>query len=153
MTIATCRGAKSDWMTKNVERFADDDNLLAVGVGPKEKNGVFQKDLAVKYFVRRKKTEGLSRGERITKTLGDIPTDVVQMAPLRASAPFTKRLRPAMGGTSGCVVVPNLVYTGTLGLGVRGFGNLADRTFALSNNHVLANENQANIGDPVIQPG
>ena len=58
-----------------------------------------------------------------------------------------------MGGASGCVVVPGLAYTGTLGLGVRGFGNLADRTFALSNNHVLANENRANIGDPVIQPG
>ena len=46
-----------------------------------------------------------------------------------------------------------LNYTGTLGLGMRGFGGLADRTFVLSNNHVLADENNAHIGDPVIQPG
>jgi hypothetical protein len=58
-----------------------------------------------------------------------------------------------MGGCSGCVVVPGLAYTGTLGLGMRGYGGLSDRTFVLSNNHVLANENRAQVGTPVIQPG
>lgn len=153
MSIEVSLSSKSTWMTDNKERFAADDNLLAVGVGPKEVDGVPQDDLAVKYFVRRKMTDGLSPSERVPDEVEGVPTDVVQMAPLRARAPFTKRLRPAAGGVSGCVVVPGLTYTGTLGLGVRGYGSLADRTFALSNNHVLANENLASIGDPVIQPG
>lgn len=153
MTIETCLSAKTDWLDKNRERFRTDDNLLAIGVGPKEKGGIVTSELSVKYFVRRKKQEGFARGERIGKKIGSATTDIVQMAPLRASASFTGRVRPAVGGSSGCVVVPGLTYTGTLGLGVRGYGSLADRTFVLSNNHVLANENSASVGDPVIQPG
>jgi len=67
--------------------------------------------------------------------------------------PLNTTFKYNSGGCSGCVVVPGLAYTGTLGLGMRGYGGLADRTFVLSNNHVLADENRANIGDPVIQPG
>lgn len=135
-------------------RMTDDPNLLGVGVGPKEKGKAHLKDLALKLYVRTKKPdELLSKGEKLPKKVGEVATDVVQLGPLRARGPFTQRVRPGVGGCSGCVVVQDLTYTGTLGLGMRGFGGLADRTFVLSNNHVLADENRSRIGDPVIQPG
>jgi hypothetical protein len=137
-----------------VDRFTKDPNLLGLGVGPKEVSGKPQPDLALKFFVRTKKIKkDLTKAELLPEEVSGVLTDVVKLAPLRARASFAQRLRPSIGGCSGCVVVPGLTYTGTLGLGMRGYGGLADKTFVLSNNHVLANENRANIGDPVIQPG
>ena len=153
MTIRDCKKIKENWINKNKKRMAKDDNLLGVGVGLKETDGLFTKQLAVKYFVRTKKKSGLRPGEKLPEKLESIPTDVVQMAPLRARGRFTGRLRPAQGGCSGCVVVEDQIYTGTLGLAMRGYGSLSDRTFILSNNHVLADENNARIGDPIVQPG
>jgi hypothetical protein len=137
-----------------VNRFTTDPNLLGIGVGPKEVEGNTTPNLALKFFVRVKKPKkDLTRKELLPAKVSELLTDVVKLAPLRARANFTQKLRPGLGGCSGCVVVPGLTYTGTLGLGMRGHGGLADKTFVLSNNHVLANENRANIGDPVIQPG
>lgn len=144
--------AKSDQKVKS--RMQNDANILGVGIGLKEVKGRATEDLALKFYVRAKIPEKtLSKAENLKGIAGTTRIDVVQMGPLRARGSFTQRLRPGVGGCSGCVVIPNLVYTGTLGLGMRGFGGLADRTFVLSNNHVLANENRARIGDPVIQPG
>ncbi len=150
------RESKAQWVEKNADRFHEDDNLLGIGIGLKEKKGQMLDTVALKFFVRTKKKD-LAKAEKLPAKFQDVATDVVQMGPLRARGPFTQRVRPGIGGCSGCVVVntPNgpLNYTGTLGLGMRGFGGLADQTFVLSNNHVLANENQASIGDAVIQPG
>ena len=153
MSISQCKKVKNAWSKKNKKRIASDDNLLGIGVGLKETDGLFTKTLAVKYFVRTKKKSGLRPGEKLPEKLDSTPTDVVQMAPLRARGRFVSRLRPALGGCSGCVVVDDQIYTGTLGLAMRGYGSLSDRTFILSNNHVLADENNARIGDPVVQPG
>ncbi len=153
MSIRDCLQAKTGWKEDNKERFAQDDNLLGIGVGLKERNGRFSDELSVKYFVRTKKRDGLGIEEMIPGRIGDVATDVVQIAPLRARGSFTMSVRPGVGGCSGCVVIPGLNYTGTLGLGMRGYGSLADQIFVLSNNHVLANENRSHIGDPVIQPG
>lgn len=144
--------AKQD---KNVRsRLQADTNLLGVGVGLKEVKGQATKDLALKLYVRTKiPDKDLSKKENLKGIVGATLIDVVQLGPLRARGRFEQRVRPGVGGCSGCVVVPGRVYTGTLGLGMRGFGGLAERTFVLSNNHVLANENRASIGDPVIQPG
>jgi hypothetical protein len=57
------------------------------------------------------------------------------------------RLRPLRMGTS---VGHSAITAGTLGA----FVELANgATAMLSNNHVLANENLAKIGDPILQPG
>lgn len=140
---------------KNIRsRLQTDANLLGVGVGLKEVRGQPTKDLSLKLYVRNKiPDKDLSKKDNLKGIVGTTLIDVVQLGPLRARGSFKQRVRPGLGGCSGCVVVPNLVYTGTLGLGMRGFGGLADRVFVLSNNHVLANENRAMIGDPVIQPG
>ena len=145
--------AKREWVSNNSSRVHSDDNILGVGVGLKEKGGIMTSTAAVKFYVRTKGDVALPDSEQLPDKIGEFTTDVVQMAPLRARGSFTQRVRPGVGGCSGCVVVPGLNYTGTLGLGMRGYGALADDVFVLSNNHVLANENQATIGDPVIQPG
>lgn len=135
-------------------RISEDRNFLGIGVGCKEVDGQLTSSLAVRLYVQHKRPKkDLTSKEMMPTNIGSMPTDVIKMAPLRARGSFTKRVRPLVGGCSGCVEVPGLNYTGTLGLGMRGFGGFADKIFVLSNNHVLANENRSHIGDPVIQPG
>lgn len=69
--------------------------------------------------------------------------------------PFTlaKRVRPAYGGVS---VGHYKITAGTLGTccyDAAPFPSIPQRYYILSNNHVLANANAANIGDPILQPG
>jgi hypothetical protein len=59
----------------------------------------------------------------------------------------TLRQRPAPIGFS---VGHPAITAGTMGALVR---DAASQLFALSNNHVLANQNDAVIGDPMLQPG
>ena len=74
------------------------------------------------------------------------PTDVVQTGAIRALQPTTDKHRPAPGGVS---IGHRNITAGTLGCLVQKDG----QKFILSNNHVLANSNQAEIGDPILQPG
>jgi hypothetical protein len=82
----------------------------------------------------------------IPKTLEGTPTDVVQTGIIRALQSPTDRIRPAPGGVS---IGHKDITAGTLGCLVK----KNDQIFILSNNHVLANSNQAEIGDPILQPG
>jgi len=76
----------------------------------------------------------------------DVPVRVRVTGLLMADA-TTDRARPAPIGYS--VGHPGIT-AGTIGTRVRdGSGS----TFILSNNHVLANQNEAGIGDPILQPG
>ncbi len=63
------------------------------------------------------------------------------------------RLRPCEGGYS---IGHYKVTAGTYGTAVyraREFPGVPTKFFILSNNHVLANTNDARIGDPILQPG
>jgi hypothetical protein len=57
----------------------------------------------------------------------------------------TKKWRPLVGGIS---IGHKSITAGTLGCFVEFNGKI----FILSNNHILANENQAQIGDEILQP-
>ena len=128
-------------------------DVVGIGVGPKEIENTVTNETAIKLYVRRKKKEkSLDESRLLPEKLENHRTDVVEIAPLRARG-FVNRMRPLLGGTSGAVHVPGLTYTGTLGMAVRGAGDLSGRFFLLSNNHVIANVNQSQIGDPIIQPG
>ena len=59
-----------------------------------------------------------------------------------------ERWRPAPGGVS---IGHYLITAGTLGCRV--YDNLTGARMILSNNHVLANVNNAKLGDPILQPG
>lgn len=64
----------------------------------------------------------------------------------RAFQDPTSRYRPAPGGVS---IAHIDVSAGTLGCLVQKNGTI----YILSNNHVLANSNEASEGDPILQPG
>jgi hypothetical protein len=82
----------------------------------------------------------------VPATLEGTPTDVVQTGIIRALQSTTDKHRPAPGGVS---IGHRDITAGTLGCLVEKDG----QKFILSNNHVLANSNQAEIGDPILQPG
>jgi hypothetical protein len=82
----------------------------------------------------------------IPATLDSTYTDVVETGIIRALQTPIDRHRPAPGGVS---VGHRDITAGTLGCWVKKDGQWV----LLSNNHVLANSNAAEIGDPILQPG
>ncbi len=64
-----------------------------------------------------------------------------------------QRVRPVMGGMS---IGHYRVTAGTMATAVidrSAYPGMPQRYYILSNNHVLANANNARIGDPILQPG
>jgi hypothetical protein len=147
-------------------------NLVGVGVGVKWKNGEPTGQPAVVVLVTQKlEREQVSPADMVPPKVQDMPTDVLAVGELLAgdggplgtgSQTLTRRIRPAESGYS----VGHLRITaGTIGTCVydvlpeggttpprHGIG-IPRQYYILSNNHVLANSNNANLGDPVLQPG
>lgn len=88
----------------------------------------------------------LSSKDLIPRELDDVPTDVIETGPIRAFQAPTERFRPAPGGVS---IGHQNITAGTLGCWVHRDG----QWMILSNNHVLANSNDATPGDAILQPG
>jgi hypothetical protein len=124
-------------------------NVVGVGYGYKEKSGQRTADLCVVAMVRVKLPKSsLAPHELVPKTLNGISTDVVQVGEIRALQARTDRWRPAPGGVS---IGHYQITAGTLGTVVR--DAVGGERLILSNNHVLANSNDAQIGDAITQPG
>lgn len=124
-------------------------NVVGVGTGFKEVRGRRTTELCVVALVRVKiPRAGLAEAELVPSRVEGIPTDVVEVGELRAEQARTDRWRPAPGGIS---VGHFKVTAGTLGTTVQ--DRASGGRLILSNNHVLANSNEANVGDPVLQPG
>jgi hypothetical protein len=124
-------------------------NVVGVGVGFKEKDGKLTDEVVVVALVRDKVPKaGLKPRELVPQRVDGVQTDVIQVGEIRAQQSRTDRWRPAPGGVS---LGHYQVTAGTFGAVVR------DRTtgdrLILSNNHVLANSNDAAFGDPILQPG
>jgi len=122
-------------------------NVVACGVGFKESEGRITDEPCVVVSVTKKIPEAqLSPADIVPKKLDEVRTDVQETGVIRALQGHTDRWRPAPGGVS----IGHIDITaGTLGCLVTRDGQL----FILSNNHVLANSNAAEKGDPIIQPG
>jgi len=124
-------------------------NVIGVGTGYKNRGGRAVGDLCVVALVRQKiPRAGLPEDALVPAEVGGVPTDVVQVGHIKALAARTDRWRPALGGVS---IGHHLVTAGTLGTMVR--DATSGERLILSNNHVLANNNQAQIGDAILQPG
>jgi hypothetical protein len=122
-------------------------NVVAVGVGRKVVEGRQTDQLAIVVSVIAKRPrEVLPASELVPPAIDGIPTDVVRTGPIFAFQNPTGRFRPAPGGVS---IGHASITAGTLGCVVQKNG----RRYILSNNHVLANSNDASVGDPVLQPG
>jgi S1-C subfamily serine protease len=122
-------------------------NVVACGVGLKESEGQLLNEPCVIVSVTHKVPKAqLSPDDLVPQILGSVRTDVQQVGVFRAWQGPTGRYRPAVPGIS-CGHID--VTAGTFGCLV----HRGDDTFILSNNHVLANVNNAAQGDPIIQPG
>jgi len=121
-------------------------NLLGVGFGAKSTEGAgFEEELAVRVYVRTKlPVRGLPQEELIPDLVNGLPTDVIALGDLRAQA------RPTLCGVS---VGHHAITAGTLGCLVRRLDPGDTNIYILSNNHVLANTNDAAQDDEVLEPG
>lgn len=121
-------------------------NVVGVGVGFKEKNGKLTSEPCIVVYVSRKR-RGLSAKDIIPKTVCGLPTDVKE-ATFGSLALRTEKWRPAPGGVS---IGHKDITAGTLGCIV--LDKYTKAFLILSNNHVLANENDGLLGDAILQPG
>jgi hypothetical protein len=125
-------------------------NVIGVGTGFKQVHGGETQELCVIALVRRKIPKaGLPADSLVPAEVAGIPTDVVEVGELRALQTSPRdRWRPAPAGVS---LGHYQVTAGTFGVVVRDQAN--GERLLLSNNHVIANSNNASPGDPVLQPG
>jgi hypothetical protein len=122
-------------------------HVVATGLGYKVTRGVKTDSLALVCSVDEKlPMHRLRPRDRVPSALAGIPTDVVATGPIRAFLSRTERQRPAPGGVS---IGHRMVTAGSLGCLVR----RGQQVLILSNNHVLANSNEAGRGDAILQPG
>jgi hypothetical protein len=129
-------------------------NVVGVAVGNKVIGGRETDETCIVVFVEAKRPEAqLRHRDIVPRAVGGVRTDIVEtgrFAALRATQAVdvdrTTRIRPAPGGVS---IGHFQITAGTLGVLARRSG----RPVILSNNHVLANQNAARVGDPILQPG
>lgn len=123
------------------------ENVVATGIGYKVVDGKRTKERCIVCSVSTKLPLNKIKNKNvIPKTIDGVLTDVVETGKIRALASPTDRLRPAPGGVS---IGHKNITAGTLGCLV----DLNGTKLILSNNHVLANSNQALLGDEILQPG
>ncbi len=124
-------------------------NVVGVAVGYKESEGVTTDEVAVVVLVEEKKPlAALSAQDAIPKEIDGMKTDVVEVGYLRAQQSARDRYRPII--PSGVSIGHYKVTAGTLGTIVK--DKTSGELFLLSNNHVLANSNDALVNDPILQP-
>lgn len=148
------------------EELLDKQNVVGVAAGYKISAGEQTTTPSVMVLVTSKlPPDLLGDADAIPRTVDGTPTDVLEVGHLFAGGDALRqtqdvdaltlatRVRPARPGYS---VGHFKITAGTIGAGVydmRAFPGVPPRYYILSNNHVLANSNNANIGDPVLQPG
>ncbi len=141
-------------------------NVVGVALGHKVKDDRDTGDSCMVVFVNHKLEKSLlSDDDLVPKAIGKYKTDVVETGDFFAGGhvpdevqgdiaqPLRERIRPAMGGYS---VGHTEVTAGTIATGVfdaSPYPAIPEKYYILSNNHVIANSNDASVGDPIIQPG
>lgn len=147
MTLDAGVGAALNVKKERVGELLSRKNVVACGVGFKESEGRITDEPCVIVSVTKKLPKAqLATEDIVPQKLGEVKTDVVETGVVRALQSHQDKWRPAPGGVS---VGHVAVTAGTIGcLVYRG-----SEILILSNNHVLANSNKAQIGDAIIQPG
>lgn len=135
----------------NTEDLLKRNNICGTAVGEKWVDGKPTGQEAVLVFVEKKFTKSnllrkFSLEDEIPSEIDGIPTDVIEVGKIVKHS-FRNTIRPIQPGYS-CGHIN--ITAGTIG------GFFIDKDgdpVILSNNHVLANENNSNIGDAIVQPG
>ena len=132
------------------ENLLNKSNVVGVAVGYKESKGELTDEVALVVLVEAKKPlAALSADDMIPRDLEGMRTDVYEVGYIVAQATPRDRFRPII--PSGVSIGHPKVTAGTLGTIVR--DRDTNEKLILSNNHVLANSNDALVGDPILQPG
>lgn len=130
------------------ETILQKERVVGVGTGYKVSRGEQTDELCIVTLVRQKVPKsGLSSESLVPPEVDGVRTDIIEVGDLWAFQTPLSRWRPAPAGVS---ISHYQSPAGTLGCVVR------DREYGtrliLSNNHVLANNNEAKLGDPILQP-
>lgn len=177
MTLpATALAEAQQALSTAAPEFLDPDrpraNVRGMGVGVKWSNGQPTGEPALLVLVTHKVApEELPGDDLVPPNLAGMQTDVLQVGevfaggqapPVATVQTLAKRARPAGGGysvghfkiTAGTIAtcVYDILPGGTTNPPTHGIG-IAPKYYILSNNHVLANSNNANLGDAILQPG
>lgn len=129
------------------EKLFEKPNVVGAGIGRKTVGGQEIDDLSVVVMVEKKlEAKDLKPKEFVPLEYGGIPTDIIETGEIKALE-TTGRFRPAPGGVS---IGHKHITAGTLGVAL--YSEYGERVI-LSNNHVLANSNDAQLGDEILQPG
>jgi hypothetical protein len=120
-------------------------NIVGVGYGTKSTGGIsVQGEIAVRVYVRSKLPRLMvSAADLVPTDINGKPTDVIAIGDVVALE------RPTSCGVS---IGHQEVTAGTLGCLVKRVSS-PDSIYVLSNNHVLANTNDARQGDSILEPG
>lgn len=127
-------------------------HVVGVAVGYKDDKTADDGEPSVVVLVEQKlPLAALSASDLVPKSIDGVRTDVYEVGYLRAynAANPRDRYRPTV--PSGVSVGHYKVTSGTLGAIVT--DRSSGRKLILSNNHVLANSNDALAGDVILQPG
>jgi S1-C subfamily serine protease len=153
--------------TKEGETLFSKGNVIGYGTGHKIKDGKDTGEPCVTVFVSQKLDKALLKADDLVPSaIAGIKTDVVETGEIFAQPSgsvsmreelgievLKQRVRPAKGGFS---VGHYRITAGTIATCVYDmtpFPGIPPKYYILSNNHVLANCNNASIGDPILQPG
>ncbi|MCC6146178.1 MAG: hypothetical protein IT308_01280 [Anaerolineaceae bacterium] len=124
-------------------------NVIGVGAGYKVVSGQKTEHLSIIALVKEKiPASTLPSSGRVPSRIDDVLTDVVEVGELRALQDHRARWRPSPAGVS---IGHYQITAGTFGCVVR--DRKSGAILILSNNHVLANCNDAKEGDAILQPG
>lgn len=142
----------------------DASNVVGMGVGVKWKNGQPTGEPALVVLVNQKlDKDQVRKADMVPSKLAGMQTDVLEIGypfageseSLEAGTQtLVKRIRPVKGGYS---VGHSNITAGTIATCVYDMlpqlEGIPPKYYILSNNHVLANGNNASLGDPILQPG
>ena len=137
-----------DVLRKHAEELLSKPGVYAVGLGEKVSKGQRTGKKALVCSIKQKKPLAqLTKEDMIPQDLDGVPTDIVEIGDRPRKFPeYRDKQRPVMPGISAGHWE---ITAGTIGAVVEVDGDI----MLLSNNHVFANENDAKLGDPIIQPG
>ena len=138
-------------MNKMHEELMAKKNVVSVGCGRGTIDGERVRTICLVVGVEKKvPLLSLSERDRIPRRVDNrgywVPTDVVEVGKICALGHNRDRHRPAQPGSS---IGHPAITAGTFGCLVKRNGE----PVLLSNNHIFANQNDAQIGDPIWQPG
>ena len=130
----------------SVQYYRKFKNFGGMGTALKMKNGIYTGEIALVFGVYKKESiKSLSIKNILPDKIDDIPCDVITITK-KFPLTNTGHVRPCRRGHS--IGHPS-VTAGTFGCVCSGGPN----RLILSNNHVIANENNCKLGDPIYQPG